>query len=598
MYIRSDRKKLKDGTDRTYLSLAHNVTEEGPTGRKRTKPIVFANLGAEQDLDVDMVASARDAFDRYLKKRLERATPEERARLTAEVRDLARPRAAAFKVLASRRYGLRVLIETIWKHLGFDKAMKRVGRQHDLRIDFERAVFAMVLNRIVDPGSKRACNDWLQDGAYFPEADGWQVHHLYRALDILHDHHDEVTHAMRRAARETLDAEDLELLLLDTTSCWFEMDHDDEELAAIAEEHAQADADEAARPKVPRPQVVNNPPLRKRGHSKDFRPHQPQIVIGLVAAIGGQVLDHQVYAGNRNDQTITQDLLSRVETGFPDRRAVAVMDSGMGGQRNLRAIDAMPGEPHRISGVPLRSLKFAETEVLSRPGRWRAHPDKEHFSVRAVVFDADQAPLHRAEQWIATRNQIERDRVLRRIERHLESVKETLRKDPYSKKARGLLHDRRSKRYVQEGADGRRVILDTQRIARERRLAGVKVIRTTLVDVDPIRVLEGYERLLDVENNFKTFKHPLALRPMHHRADRRIRAHVTLCVMALMCMREAERRTELPWSKLDKALKYMDAVEIEQDGRHFWQRPEWSEEASRILEQVGASEGPLTWSVG
>ena len=304
MFIRSDREKLADGTRRTYLSIAHNVLEEGPSGRKRAKPVVFARLGAEEDLDLNTVASMSAAFDRYLKKRLARASPEERARLTAELGAMTKAAPTvqqSLRVLASRSYGLRVLVEAVWRQLGFDGAMRQIDKQHDLSVDFERAVFALVLNRIVDPSSKRACNQWLEDGVYFPEAAGWQVHHLYRVLDVLHQHHDEVRAALGRAARQTLSAEDLDLLLLDTTSSWCARDYDDVDLATIDEEHAAADRDEGPRPKVPRPQVVDNPPLRKRGHSKDFRPHKPQIVIGLVASTGGQVVSHEVYAGNTSD---------------------------------------------------------------------------------------------------------------------------------------------------------------------------------------------------------------------------------------------------------------------------------------------------------
>jgi hypothetical protein len=598
MFIRSDRKKLADGTPRTYISIAHNVLEETPSGRKRAKPVIFATLGIEEELDLDVVASMSAAFERYLKKRLARASPEERARLTGELGAMTKAAPSmrqGLRVLASRTYGLRVLIEAVWRQLGFDDAMRKIARQHDLSIDFERAVFAMVLNRIIDPSSKRACNEWLEDGVYFPEAAGWQVHHLYRVLDVLHQHHDEVQFALGRAAKERLSADDLDLLLMDTTSSWFEMNHDDVELATIDEEHAAADRGEGARPKVPRPQVVNDPPLRKRGHSKDFRPHKPQIVIGLVASPGGQVVSHEVYAGNTSDQSITTDLLAKSRAINELARPVVVMDSGMGGQPNLRAIDAMPGSPHRISGVPLRSLKFAEEQLLSRPGRWRAHSTKEHFTVRVRRFDSDKAPLGRAETWIATRNERERDRVLRRVERHIEQVSEILDADPTSKQARGLLHSRRLKRYVKEGAHGERVLLDRGRIRRERRLAGVKVVRTTLMDVDPERVLDAYQRLLDVENNFKVFKHPLALRPMHHRADRRIRAHVTLCVMALMCMREVERQTGRTWAQVAKAFKKMDAVNLEQGDRTFWQRSEWSAEATELLSAVDADPGPLTW---
>ncbi|TVQ93297.1 MAG: hypothetical protein EA397_04815 [Deltaproteobacteria bacterium] len=117
-----------------------------------------------------------------------------------------------------------------------------------------------------------------------------------------------------------LSADELGLLLLDPTSWYFESDLDDVERANLAEEW---DGD-GEPPSMPRPQVVNEPPLRMRGHSKDHRPDKPQVVIGMVGTRGGRLLSAQVYAGNRSDQTITCDLLARVHRQDGGRPEVEV----------------------------------------------------------------------------------------------------------------------------------------------------------------------------------------------------------------------------------------------------------------------------------
>ncbi|TVQ93298.1 MAG: hypothetical protein EA397_04820 [Deltaproteobacteria bacterium] len=154
MHIRVDRKRLKDGTDRGYVSLAHNVWVEGPMGKKWAKPVIFARLGVEEDLDVEMLRSARGAFDRYLQKRLARegGTEDTVTEVVAETRK----QAPTLKVLASREYGLWVLVEAAWRSLDLHQSLKRIARKHDIAFDFERVVFGMVRNRLVDPQSKRA----------------------------------------------------------------------------------------------------------------------------------------------------------------------------------------------------------------------------------------------------------------------------------------------------------------------------------------------------------------------------------------------------------------------------------------------------------
>jgi hypothetical protein len=71
VHIRFDTQKLKDGVERRYVSLVHNVWEPAtPKRAARAKPVVFANFGREDKLDLGLVRSARDALDRYLQKRL------------------------------------------------------------------------------------------------------------------------------------------------------------------------------------------------------------------------------------------------------------------------------------------------------------------------------------------------------------------------------------------------------------------------------------------------------------------------------------------------------------------------------------------------
>jgi hypothetical protein len=603
MYIRRDKQKLKRGSHRTYLSLAHNVWVEGPMGKKRAKPVVFANLGAEEELDVETVRSMRDAFDRYLARRLREAGlpgEEERAPAAVETQAAAkalRVREKSLRVLASRSYGLRMVLEPIWESLGLKRVLEGFAAGRRLRFPFERVVFGMVLNRLVDPKSKRACNEWLQTDAYFPEAEGWQVDQFYRALDLLESEAEALTDHIEEAVAGRLDPEELRLLLLDTTSSYFASDLDDVERAAVAADWEAHDRGEGREPRTPRPQVVNTPPLRLRGHSKDKRSQQPQVVVGLVCGAGGALLRAQTFPGNQNDQGVTLQML-RQTGAASDTPEVVVMDSGMAGTPNLAELDTLEDEVHRVSAVPLRKSKVGEA-ILARPGRWRQHPDKADFRLRVVRLEADEAPLGRPELWLATRNLKAKDRQERRLERHLTRVKEELarcdRLDGHGGRVCKLLSHRTLKRYVRPSKDGKRLLLDRDRIAKERRRAGVRLLRSTLVDHPPETSLRAYEALLDVESDFRTFKGPLRLRPMHHRKASRIRAHVLVCALALVCLQELQRRTGRRFAEIAKVFDKVRVIDMVQGDTRFWQRTEWGTDAKEMLEALGVPEGPRTW---
>ena len=518
------------------------VVGTGDKKKKRTKPVIFARLGVAEELDAPMLRSARDAFDRYLARVL-REEAEARGeepvdvdatadavvtveRIASEVRPRLEPR---LRLLTTRKYGLRVIIERAWKQLGLHLALRRVGEQHRIKFDFERVVFGMVLNRLVDPKSKLACNDLLQEDAYFPEAEGWTVDTFYWALDVLEDHLDDIEGHIGNVLKQKLGLSKSALLLTDTTSTYFESDDDDREHIRIARLWDVFDRGEGDEPTERRPQVVNDPPLRLRGKSKDKRPDKPQVVVATVATTDGRVLRHRTYAGNTNDQRITGDMLEAARTLSPRTRPVFVMDSGMASAANLAAIDALPGA-HRISAVPMRKSKFGEEKVLRRAGRWMQHPNKDHFKLRRVVFTAEASPSGRAGVWLATRNERARARELRRIDGHLKRVKAVVDKDDrlfeHNKGTCHLLTKKHLARFVRKSANGKRLLLDRARVSLEKRRAGVHLLRSTLFELSSVDTHDAYQELLGVEANFRTFKGPLRLRPMCHRSAHRIRAHV------------------------------------------------------------------------
>lgn len=606
MHVRSDSRVLAGGKRQTYLSLAHNVWEAGPMGTKRARPVIFARLGSSEELDSTTVRGMRDALDRYLQKRLaaegqvtgEAGGGSEPSATVEGVARQVRLREPELRMLASRSCGLRAVVEPVWKGLGLRKVLTAIAEEHRLSFDLERLVLGLVLNRLDDPMSKRACNEWLQSEAWFPEARDWQVQHFYRALDVLDQHHDEITSVVERTVVGRLPKAELALLLMDTTSSYVESDFDDVERAEIAEEWAAFARGERSKPRAPEPQVVNDPPLRMRGKSKDHRPDQPQVVIGLLAGAGGRLLRHSVHPGNRNDQLVARDLLDDLHVLAPGGRPVVVLDSGTSGGPNLARFDAMEPPVDRVSAVPLRSHKHAEA-VLERPGRWRQHPTQEHMRMRVVQFSAEESPSGRPELWLATRNLLETDRKVHALDKQVARVQEALsrndRADDHGGETCRLLTQPAYKRLVRTSANGQRLLLDHAAVARERRLAGVHLLRTTLTDVDPVILRESYQQLLKVEDDFRTFKGPLKLRPMYHRSAHRIRAHVLVCVLALVVLQELEARTGRRFADIHKAVASVRASLMQQGQRTWWMRSEWSDDALAILKAVGGKPGPRTW---
>jgi transposase len=263
------------------------------------------------------------------------------------------------------------------------------------------------------------------------------------------------------------------------------------------------------------------------------------------------------------------------------------------------------------------------------------------MKVRVVQVSAEESPSGRAEMWIATRNRKDAERVQRKLRKQEQKVKAILAKVEEKKKAEApkveekkaeapkveekkaeapkveekkaeapkveekkleehseevtnLLGHRALKRLVTKAEDGT-LVLNRAYLREERLLAGIHVLRTTLVDRDPIEVLDAYQALLKVEDNFRTFKGPLRLRPMYHRLAHRIEAHTTMCVLAMIMVRVLEQRTGLSYRQLVEIFSPVKATLTEQGDTQFWQRNEWDSKAEAVLAALGIDPGARAW---
>jgi hypothetical protein len=603
MYVRRNRKQRKDGTKRVEVMLAHNVRVQNASGDAVTKPIVMARLGNEEDLDGGFIDQAIAALERYkLKRRQELAavgeseTPVEEA---VAVKRYVKPLASSLRVLASKQLGVRLVVERVWKDLGLQRVLGELEAEHCRTVPFERVVFAMVVNRLVDPMAKLACNDWAQDQGHFPEADGWTVDHFYRALDVLEAHLDEIGDHVAKAILDRLPEDERASLLADTTTVFTEAALDDVQRAEIRKMWREYEDGKADKPADPFPQVTNEPPLRMRGKSKDHRPDVPQIVVGLVATTSGLPVSHAVYPGNTSDRPVTREMATDVARRHPDQEVCWVMDSGMAGAKNLKWLDEMGGRPGWLCGMPVRKSKLVDA-VLAAPGPWepleRTTADS-GWTYRSVdLGEAERINPNRPERLIAVRNPKRERRDLRKLENEVAKVTEHLATDPSPspRSSRAQVLSRPSLARLTRLVDGK-LELDTDAIEKERQLAGVKVLRTTEMNAPVSRVVAGYDDLLKLEGDFRTFKSPLRVRPMYHRSAHRIRAHVMMCFLALVCQNEIERRSGKTWAALRKGLDQVHAVKMGHGNDMWWQHSELSERANAALEACGVAEIEARW---
>jgi transposase len=358
----------------------------------------------------------------------------------------------------------------------------------------------------------------------------------YRAMDLLvaADAQAQVQEAVFFAVADLLNLE-VDLLFFDTTSTYFETDDIDE--------------------------------FRRHGKSKDSRPDLPQIVIGLAVTREGIPVRCWVWPGNANDNSILPDVKDDLR-GWRLGRVVTVVDRGFSSEANLDYLRRAGG--HWIAGEKMRDGGADVEAVLSRPGRYKTVRD--NLRVKEVRLDDDES----GKRWIichnpyeAERDRANRDAALARITDELDRIsaarerdRKRRRDDERHVKAECALRDHASLgRWVRQLKSGR-LRIDTAKVRAEQRLDGKFLLSTSDPDLSAEDVALGYKNLLEAERGFRDMKSTLDLRPVYHRIEPRIRAHVLLCWLALLLIRVAERRTGLTWRRIALELGRVHTVTL------------------------------------
>ncbi len=587
MYLRTTARANKDGSVVRYLALAHNQRVG-----TATKANVLLNLGREDRLDPDGLRRLVGSINRYLGEP-DTGAGGAAATGTAEAAD-------GLRVMSSRPAGAAWLLHGLWKALDVDTALRTVLGGRRFTTDVERVLFALVANRAIDPASKLAAAEWASYDVAIPGLEDMDEDQAYRAMDLLveADTDASVQEAVFFAVADLLNLE-VDLLFFDTTSTYFERDTEDPD---------PADGEDGSAG------------FRRYGHSKDHRRDLPQIVIGLAVTREGIPVRCWCWPGNTNDQAILPEVKDGLR-GWRLGRVVTVVDRGFSSRENLAYLQRAGG--HYIAGERMRDGNAHAAQALSRQGRYQQVRD----NLRVKEVKLDSTPMVR---WIichnpdeAERDQAARDAAITRITTELDRIttartrareqartrrassattmtaaarkmaeQQAERDEAAHLKAECALREHPALgRWLRQTTSGR-LQLDRAKIATEARLDGKYLLSTSDPDLSAEDVALGYKNLLEAERGFRDLKSTIELRPVFHRIEPRIRAHVLLCWLALLLIRVAERRTAMTWQQINRELGRLHAITLAGPAGTVVQTTEPTTTQSSILRACGLTPPP------
>jgi hypothetical protein len=559
MYVKTTARKTKSGPVR-YLHLAHN--EWDPVAG-RSVPKILYGFGREDQLDRDAV------------KRLVGSL----ARLLDPADALAATAGAELQFCESRPFGGTFTLDALWRRLGIDTVLKgldvtpRRGRPREVAVT-ERVLFGLVANRALAPSSKLAAADWINHDVHIDGLPETSDDACYRAMDWLHDVREQLEVGVFHQVANLLNLE-VDLLFFDTTSTYFELT--DPDTPVDRDEHGHAlpgDGDGSG--SGDGSEAANSVGFRTYGKSKDSRDDLPQIVIGMAVTRDGIPVRVWCWPGNTADSA----LIRQVKDDMRDwtlSRIVWVADRGFSSQRNRRYL--RQGDHAYIIGEKLRSDSPEIKAALSRQGRYT--PIAENMRVKEVkVSDTERFVIcHNPDA--ATRDAHIRAQLLAQLE-ELIAGSDTL---PIMKRGelRGRISTRPGLNRYLRVTPGGLLRIDKAKCKTETNLDGKYLLRCSDPHLPAADIALGYKQLLEVERGWRDMKQILDLRPVYHRLEERIRAHVVLCWLALLLIRIIETSTGDTWNTVRRHLDRLHAGTFTGPTGMFRQRTELSKPQRDLL---------------
>jgi transposase len=517
MYPRTVRVRSSSGTVNEYVRVVEAYREGG-----KVKQRVVADLGRK-----DLLAAVLPKLRRLLA-----------GEASVEAGDPAEPH-----VGDASTWGSVLVVRALFDQLGLWAILdQHLGRAKG--VPFADRAFVLVTNRLIAPTSEHGLAGWLETDfvcdrkgrRFIPhwhqrrrvrvhprQLDAW-----YRTLDQLHAAQDRIEVALYHRLRDLFSLKP-DLVLYDITSTYFEGagPHD----------------------------------FAKHGSSRDGQPQNVQVIVGVVM-VAGWPIAHHVWAGNRVDHSTVQEVIGDLRKRFEFGRLVFVGDRGLVSDENIESITK---EKHGFL-VGIKRRRNAEldawldavddTKWIDCPGgintrerktdppRTRAQEvPSGNPEMRVIVIDSDERRGY---------EQAKREQAMERARQKLEKLKERIasgdlrRPEKIGAAVARIMQRYHGYRYFDWKLNGGTLEFSESEthLGREKKLEGKYVIATSEKGLSVLDAVAMYKELTDVESGFRQLKDVMAMRPIYHQIEPRVKAHIFVAALALLVQRLLGRRLE------------------------------------------------------
>lgn len=468
----------KGGKVYYYLRLIESFRDKG-----RVRQRVIANLGNIQTIKPSLIES------------LAKATQSK----VVSIEELRSDRTFS--------YGDILFAKRLWEWIGLDKFFKEVCSE-SARQNFNThlAILIMVINRLILPKSKLKVWDWYREEVYIDNKEPLGYQHFLRAMDYLIKQKDNLERFIFSQLVDLFNLK-LNLVFYDLTSSYFEGSGPED--------------------------------LARFGYSRDRRKDKKQIILGLVVTDRGLPIAHYVFSGNTQDKTTLEEAVKDLEKRFEIKRVIFVGDRGLVSEANIEKVIAKGYE--YIFALRKRASRQVRDIIDSNLSHY-TKINQEGLLSREVIDNRAGIRYiicHNSKK--AEEDRIYRERIINETEELLNQLKDRINKGKLRdktkiiEKASQIVSKRGAKKFFQYSfMDGFNFQLKEDKLREEEILDGKFILKTNSKELTLEEVVKAYKNLSEVEDAFKEIKDFIRLRPIYHYKDRRVKAHVFICVLAYL----------------------------------------------------------------
>ncbi len=572
MFLRTTKVKRPDGKVDEYIRLVESDWNNGSPRHR-----VICNLGRKE-----LLAPHAEALLRLLQGKEKTKTTNQEA-----------------TAVGAWDWGVMLAARHFWQQLGLQEIIDSLAKNRGLGRDLADRALALVTNRLCEPTSEHGMARWLETDfvcdrwgrRWFPE---WreegerlssqrprvrvkdrQLRQWYRTLDQLLVQQKPIEKELFLRLRNLFSL-NVDLVFYDLTSTYFE----------------------------------GNGPLgfALHGHSRDGKPRNRQVLVGLVM-IDGWPIAHHVFQGNLRDSTTVEKVLQDLQSRFGLRRVVFVGDRGMVTSGNLDRLRSsgqgyLVGLKRRRQPEILRYLEGTTGPWLECPAGISAR-EKSQVPKTLVQEVASGKPevrvfvVHSEERLEYERG--EREKAMQKVQAELEALEQRVSQGKLkapekigAAASRVLSRHHGFRYYAWELKQGQFHYFEhPENLKQEKALEGKYLIQSEEPNLSPIEAVEIYKDLSEVERAFSGLKDVIEMRPIYHRTVPRVEAHIFIASLAFLLDRALEKKLKSAGNDLSskqgwQALKTVRVVDIHLgNGEHKQSVTQGSSRAAAILSKLG-----------